>query len=303
MTPNRAHYQNTISAFIRDRADAICGALASRSAFSIERPQLQAWREQIELLQPVLVPYADQGHVFFEFVLPRIGRRVDVILVIKHVVLVLEFKVGESAFHRHAIDQVWDYALDLKNFHEPSHRAPIVPILIPTRAEAAEIQIRPPAADGVYAPLMVVPSRLGHVIETVLRSVGGEPINGAAWEAGRYSPTPTIIEAARALYGGHSVAEISRSDAGASNLTRTSAYVSEIIANAQRDKRKVVCLLTGVPGAGKTLVGLDIATQHMDAASMLYSVFLSGNGPLVSILREALALGKVRTTRGFLVEG
>ncbi len=294
MNLNRAHYQDSIKAFLSKTPDAICGVLASRSAFSVEQPQLQAWRAQVELLQPVLAPYGERGHVFFELVLPRIGRRIDVALVIEHLVFVLEFKVGDDAFQRHAVDQVWDYALDLKNFHEPSHRLAIVPILIATRALAEGIRYKPPAADGVYAPVTVGSQQLGPAIEVHLRRTGGERIDGVAWGAGRYSPTPSLIEAARALYSGHSVAEISRSDAGATNLSRTSAYVNAVIAQAQREGRKAVCLLTGVPGAGKTLVGLDIATQHMDAASALYSVFLSGNGPLVAILREALALDQVQ---------
>lgn len=265
--------------------------------FAVERSQLQAWRQQVEVLQPVLAPYADRGHIFFEFVLPRLGRRIDVVLVIEQVVFVLEFKVGEREFHRHAIDQVWDYALDLKNFHEPSHRATLVPLLIATQAQVAKPDISAPAADGVYEPLLVGPACLGSVLEDLLSTTSGVRIDGAAWCLGRYSPTPTIIEAARALYRGHSVAEISRSDAGASNLTRTSHYLNDVIARAERERRKVVCFLTGVPGAGKTLIGLDVATQHMDAASSLHSVFLSGNGPLVAILRESLALDHTRRAR------
>ncbi len=294
---NRAHYQDTITAFLQTSPDAICGVLASSSAFAVERPQMHAWREQVNLLRPVLDPYAGRGHIFFEFVLPRIGRRVDVVLVIEQLVFVLEFKVGESDFQRQAIDQVWDYALDLKNFHEPSHQTPIVPVLIATRATSNDLRHVPPAGDDVYTPLKIGAHQLAPLLELHLAFASGMPIDGAAWGAGRYSPTPTIIEAARALYSGHSVVEISRSDAGASNLTRTSNYVSDVIADAQRHGRKAVCLLTGVPGAGKTLVGLDIATQHMDAASALHSVFLSGNGPLVAILREALAQDQVQRER------
>src|SRR6185436_1750941 len=116
---------------------------------------------------------------------------------------------------------------------------------------------------------------------------------------GRYYPTPTIIEAAMALYGGHGVAEISRSDAGAVNLGRTSDAIAAIIASAKALTRKSVCFVTGVPGAGKTLVGLNIATRHIDKESELYSVFLSGNGPLVAILREALARDKVHREKAF----
>src|SRR5262249_45381078 len=128
----------------------------------------------------------------------------------------------------------------------------------------------------------------------VLTSVAAPRIDIVAWDSGRYCPTPTIIEAAKALYLGHSVAEISRNDATAINLGRTSKTVSEIIRLSRDRSRKSVCFVTGVPGAGKTLVGLNIATQHTDPTSDLYSVFLSGNGPLVAVLREALARDKVR---------
>ena len=216
---------------------------------------------------------------------------------IEQLVFVLEFKVGERDFQRHAIDQVWDYALDLKNFHEPSHRRSIVPVLIATRASFNDFRYVPPAGDDVYTPLRIGAPQLSSLLELYLDVASGPPIDGAAWAVGRYSPTPTIIEAARALYSGHSVVDISRSDAGASNLTLTSSYVSAVVADAQKHGRKAVCFLTGVPGAGKTLVGLDIATQHMDAASALHSVFLSGNGPLVAILREALARDQVQRER------
>jgi hypothetical protein len=297
MSSHRAHYQNTAAGFLGSSADEICGVLARNSAFPVERAQLDAWREQVCLLHSILKTLDAQGHVFFEFVLPRIGRRVDVVLVIKNLVFVLEFKVGEREFHRSAFDQVWDYALDLKNFHEPSHQAPVVPVLIATRANAPQSPYRPPDKDGVYTPIGVGAHQLAPLLEMYLTSTDSALIDGAVWGAGRYSPTPTIIEAARALYSGHAVVEISRSDAGASNLTRTSNYVSEVIADAQRHGRKAICLLTGVPGAGKTLVGLDIATQHMDASSALHSVFLSGNGPLVAILREALAQDQVQRER------
>ena len=154
-----------------------------------------------------------------------------------------------------------------------------------------------PAGDGVYEPLRIGKGQLSSLLESFVAARSGERIDGVAWGLGRYSPTPTIVEAARALYSGHSVVDISRSDAGASNLTRTSRYVNDVIADAQLHKQKVICLLTGVPGAGKTLVGLDVATQHMDAANSLHSVFLSGNGPLVAILREALARDQVQRER------
>lgn len=122
----------------------------------------------------------------------------------------------------------------------------------------------------------------------------GLAIDPLLWVSGRYKPTPTIVEAASALYGHHSVADLSRSDAGAKNLSVTSNAVSQLIRRVKDQHRKAICFITGVPGAGKTLVGLDVATKHMDASSELHSVYLSGNGPLVKILCEALTRTKWR---------
>ena len=275
----------------------VLGCLAGNSEFAVEVPQTWAWRAEIAIMRVALTSLRDRGWVFFEFVLPRLGRRMDVAVVVDHVLFVIEFKVGERAFSRSAIDQVWDYALDLKNFHQPSHTIPIVPILIASEAPAGDASLRSPAADGVYYPVCTTPEKLADMIALHCGAANGPVIDGLSWERGRYSPTPTIVEAARELYAGHSVADISRSDAGAANLAVTSKYVGWVISESRLHRRKSICLLTGVPGAGKTLVGLDIATTHMDPESELYSVFLSGNGPLVAVLREALARDDVERSK------
>lgn len=293
----RAHYQASINDFTSAVPEAVIGSLAQASTFAVEATQLAAWNEQVELLQRALAPFGDQGAVFFEFVLPRLGRRIDVLLVLQQWLVVMEFKVGETTFTASAIDQVWDYALDLKNFHETSHHAPIVPLLIATRARSHAVVVQPAGADGVHPPVLVGARELSDVLRQLVAWSVREPIRYDAWAVGRYSPTPTILEAARALWNGHSVAEISRSDAGAANLARTATYIDELIADAQRHRQKVICLLTGVPGAGKTLLGLGVAARHIDKNSALHSVFLSGNGPLVAILREALARDRVEQER------
>lgn len=292
---NRAGYSASIESFLDTSADAILGQLVSRSDFAVELTQRDAWLAEVRLLHAVLGDYRRRGAVYFEFAVPRLGKRIDVLAIIGHVVFVLEFKVGERQFTAHGIDQVYDYALDLKNFHETSHSCFVAPVLIAT--EAAPIT---PAvamtrqADRLLQPVSSTPEQLGDVIRAVLDFASAPAVDVAKWEHGRYHPTPTIIEAATALYRGHSVADISRTDAGATNLSITSAAISRIIAESSARRRKSICFVTGVPGAGKTLVGLNIATQHTDTASELHSVFLSGNGPLVAILREALARDKVR---------
>ena len=223
------------------------------------------------------------------------GQRIDVVVIIGAVIFVLEFKVGEKEFKSYAVDQVWDYALDLKNFHETSHNQFIAPILICTKAKPICYQVALTAHnDKLLFPIKSNTDLLGEVIGEVLKIIEGQDINQVEWESGRYCPTPTIIEAAMALYGNHSVADISRRDASAVNLRQTSKTVCDIIQESKEKKQKSICFVTGVPGAGKTLVGLDVATKHIDKSSDLYSVFLSGNGPLVKILREALVRDKVK---------
>jgi len=292
-TLDRSYYQASIDQYLKDPDDEILGALTAHSEFDVELPQRDAWLRQVEMLRTSLASFSGRGWIFFEFVLPRLRRRIDVALIIDHLVFVIEFKVGARDFQRSAIEQVWDYALDLKYFHEPSRMALIVPLLIATNAPPQRIAYRQPAADGVFVPVLTAPNGMRDVIASHLASTDGPAIQGPVWGSGRYSPAPTIVEAARELYAGHAVNEISRSDAGAVNLSVTSRYVDDVIEDARRNNIKAICLLTGVPGAGKTLVGLDVATNHMDPASELYSVYLSGNGPLVAILREALARDQV----------
>lgn len=290
---SRAYYSDTIQDFRKKSTEQIVGTLTMSPGFSVEQTQIDAWVAQIEILHSVLTNYS--GSIFFELSIPRMGRRIDVVLLIGPVVFVLEFKVGAKDFAPHAIDQVCDYALDLKNFHEPSHKCIVAPVLIATGASVpASFLVSASKEDNLLHPINSNSRNLGYVIEEVIQFADGDPIDCKSWEAGRYSPTPTIVEAAMALYAGHKVDEISRKDLDAVNLRETSERVSAIIRSSQAQSHKAICFVTGVPGAGKTLVGLDVATTHIDISSELYSVFLSGNGPLVDILREALARDKVR---------
>ncbi len=289
----REYYPNTIPNFLTSTSDEILAKLVQSNDFDLEQTQRDSWLEEIRILQNTLRTY--KGSIYFEYSIPRMGKRIDAVLIIGSVIFVLEFKVGEKEFPSYAIDQVWDYALDLKNFHETSHEHFIAPVLIATKAKNISTTISTtPHNDKLLFPVKCNEELLSQIIADVLRFSEGEEINPIEWEAGRYQPTPTIIEAAMALYNGHSVSEISRSDASAINLSETSDVISEIIHFSKGKSQKSICFVTGVPGAGKTLVGLNIATKHIDKDNDLYSVFLSGNGPLVAILREALARDKVR---------
>lgn len=289
----RAYYSTTIKDFLNTSSDEILGMLTRGNDFALEQTQRDAWLEEIRILKKTLKPHP--GSIYLEYSIPRMGKRIDVILVIGRVIFVLEFKVGEREFASYAIDQVWDYALDLKNFHETSHNAYIAPVLIATKATASTAVISLTAHnDKLLIPIKCTEELLDQMIAEVLHFSDGVEINPTEWETGRYQPTPNIIEAAMALYSGHSVDEISRSDASAINLSQTSDAVSEVIRFSKQNSVKSICFVTGVPGAGKTLVGLNIATKHIDKDNDLYSVFLSGNGPLVAILREALTRDKVQ---------
>jgi len=289
---SRAYYSAPISTFLSSSTEEIIGALSINNDFALVQTQRDAWVKQIKILRNILSE--QEGSIYFEYSIPRMGKRIDVILLIEAVIFVLEFKVGEKEHTSYAFDQVYDYALDLKNFHDSSHEQYISPILIATEAEKASFAVVfTPRNDKLLHPIKTNTEQLGEVISKVLSFVGKGHIDIGHWEAGRYCPTPTIIEAAMALYNNHSVSEITRRDAGRTNLSLTSSAIAEIIKASKNRSHKSICLVTGVPGAGKTLVGLDVANRHSETKDDLYSVYLSGNGPLVKILCEALARDQV----------
>jgi hypothetical protein len=289
----REFYSDKIPDFLKRSEDEILGKLAQGNDFALEQTQRDAWLEEIRILRKVLQNY--DGSIYLEYSIPRMGKRIDVVILIGSVIFVLEFKVGEKEFPLYAIDQVWDYALDLKNFHETSHEHFIAPVLISTQAKTSAFTVQATAHnDKVLFPVNSNVILLPEVMKGVLNFADGSPIVVESWEKGRYQPTPNIIEAAMALYKGHSVEDISRHSADEINLSKTSDTLSKIIYESKANHRKVICFVTGVPGAGKTLVGLNIATTHIDKDNDLYSVFLSGNGPLVAILREALTRDRVK---------
>lgn len=297
-TGSRAWYGASIANFLAADAEAVLGQLTANCDFALIPTQRDAWLAQIEILRSQLKDI--DGSVYIEFNIPRMGRRVDVVLIIGSIVFALEFKVGEQTFDRAAIDQVWDYALDLKYFHEASHDVAIVPILVVTEAAASpEVNLHADS-DKVFRPVLINAAGLRSVLDRALRAASGSNLDAQAWSRASYHPTPTIVEAARALYAQHSVEAIARFDAGAQNLHVTSRRIEELVDEAQAGKQKFICFVTGVPGAGKTLVGLNLATQRRATDQPTHAVYLSGNDPLVAVLREALTRDEVarRKKRG-----
>jgi hypothetical protein len=286
-----AYYEASIEKFLMADEDAIFGALSKNHGFDLEPHQKLAWQGQIQILRHIL-PSVLAGWIYFEFSIPRMGKRADVVLLTGGVVFVIEFKVGANTIERNAIQQVHDYALDLKNFHRGSHHLSIVPILIPTALPAQTMPAINWALDQVAEPIGISTLLLPQVLESVVNQSSALPIDPIDWSTSGYEPTPTIVEAALALYRQHDVKEITRSEAGADNLGLTARHVEEVIEHAKTNSRKAICFITGVPGAGKTLAGLNIATSRAERHSDEHAVFLSGNGPLVDVLREALARDK-----------
>jgi hypothetical protein len=291
------YYQDTISDFLQKSTNEIIGSITRSNEFDVTFLQNKSWEQQILILKNALQCF--EGEIFFEFSIPRMGKRIDVLVVIKNVVFVIEFKIGESHFLNQHIEQVWDYALDLKNFHKASHNVVLVPVLIATEARNSFTEIRLTSHnDNLILPVKICSNSLKEVISNALSFFPDEPtINVTDYISGSYIPTPTIIEAAVSLYTTHSVENITRSDASAKNLTLTTSKISEIIEIAKSKNQKIICFVTGVPGAGKTLVGLNVATSHLDNENGNASVYLSGNKPLVDVLQEALARDKVQRER------
>lgn len=293
---NRAYYASSIYDFCIEDVDSIYGKISGEYDLNkLTIQQSNAWKSQIKILKQTILNF--NGKVYFEFTIPRMGKRVDNILIIDNCIFVLEFKIGSNVYDKYAKDQAFDYGLDLNNFHEGSHDKIIIPILIADKASNIG-NVYKRSFDNLYETIVANENNLSNVIsETLQKFKTSEIINVENWENSIYKPTPTIIEAATALYKKHNVSEISRSDSGVENLSVTSECISEVIDYSKKKSRKSICFITGVPGAGKTLAGLNIANLRSNYEEEEHAVFLSGNGPLVDVLREALARDKVKTAR------
>ena len=300
---NRYLYKSSLTNFIADSVDTIFGKISRSDEGDSVKEQKYAWSEEIEIMQRVLLPWeGENGEVIFEYSIPRLGKRIDVVVLLRGIVFVIEFKAGKQEYLQSDMEQVMDYALDLKNFHLDSHHRTVVPILVATEAKTFIQKLFFSVYDDkIYNPLLTNPENLGELIESVLQREGVRPVSTSDyenWAISRYSPTPTIIEAASALYQSHTVEDITRHEAAGAALEATTQYVLNIIERSKQRGEKSICFVTGVPGAGKTLVGLNVAIQQSmkaesetDAERNL-AVYLSGNGPLVKVLTAALAKDK-----------
>ncbi len=292
----RCLYESDIDSFITKETDSTFGLLCERYLGDALTTTREAWIKEIDLLRHVLTPWSGScGHLIFEYDIPRLGKRIDVVLLLKGIVFCLEFKVGESIIHEADVDQVLDYALDLKNFHKYSQDRLIVPILIATKFNSRSSEIRKSVYDDrVVNPLVTGEYGIAEIIEEILMEFPNEQPIGKDWIISPYAPTPTIIEAARTLYESHSVEDITRHEADKVTTDKTISYILDVINKSRENGEKSICFVTGVPGAGKTLVGLDVAVKQTYQGTDKPvedegAVYLSGNGPLVAVLNEALA--------------
>ena len=283
----RSYYSNDIQSFLNQDNYSIFGEITTNDQFSAEDLQKNTWNREIEILKRELSQFLD-GYIIFEYTIPRIGNRIDNIVIYKGIIFLLEFKVGEKKYPSYAIEQVTDYAFDLSCFHKESHNRLLVPILISTKAHSVKQEIRI-SKDNVLETICCNEYEIAkYITDASLKFIQDEIIPDD-WINSLYMPTPTIIEAAQALYLGHNVEDISRNDASAKNLNQTTKAINKIIDYSKANNRKSICFITGVPGAGKTLAGLNIAVERQKIAEDEHAVFLSGNGPLVDVLQEALA--------------
>ena len=293
MAATRYYYSDTIASFIDRNVNEIIGKLTLASQHDINDETSQSWVEEIYTLKEILQPYRFRGSIYFEYNIPRMGRRADVIVVIDGIIFVLEYKTSEQKFTREARTQVWDYALDLKNFHEQSAERILIPILVAPKESNKNCSLELKYyEDNVYEPLQVNASKLRYALATVLESIPHDTQNlvtDDVWAKSGYEPTPTIIEAAIALYEENTVEDITKHGG---DIDNASLELLNIINYCRDNNRKGICFITGVPGAGKTLIGLNTAIDQFNKGEK--AVYLSGNFPLVNVLQEALTRDFVR---------
>lgn len=301
---SRCLYNSSFRTFLNTDDNSIFGLLCERYHGEALTTTREAWKSEIAIMKDVLNNFADkQGQIIFEYDIPRLGKRVDVVLLLVGIVFCLEFKVGETRILECDVDQVLDYALDLKNFHKFSEDRIIAPILIATNHRNSSTNIQMSVYDDrVVNPLMTGKLGISALINEVLKRFPNEAPVNPDWIISPYAPTPTIIEAAKSLYENHTVEDITRHEADKVSTDRTIAYILDVIKKSKEAQEKSICFVTGVPGAGKTLVGLDVAVKQTyqgqdEPIEEEQAVYLSGNGPLVAVLTEALAQDNYKKCR------
>ena len=306
MKTERCMYFNSFSGFLNSSPSSVLGDLVAAVNGVVQNTAVEAWEGEIRIMQSILMSWKNEdAYIIFEYSIPRLGKRVDVVLLLRGIVFCIEFKVGKSEALQEDLEQVLDYALDLKNFHLYSSDKPIAPILVPTNyRRKTELLFSSPYDDGILNPSITGENGLAEILQKSIDSLGNtwrRDTWGYNWTISPYAPTPTIIEAARTLYENHSVEDITRHEADKVSTDATIEYLLHVIQESKTQGKKSICFVTGVPGAGKTLVGLDVAIKQSykdgEKDKENGAVYLSGNGPLVAVLTEALAIDNQKKCR------
>lgn len=293
-----AYYIDNLITHNRTSTDQVVGTLTreyGKYHLDLKKQQTKTWIDTAEILKEFFnetknnIPDIENWGLLYEYKIPRRAKRIDVVLLSKNLIFVLEVKNHQETFNSADIAQLEDYCLDLRDFHFESKDRIIIPILLCTKAPTIQNEILK-SDDFVQNTLFANANNLSEIIQSTVNLFADKTdnISFEDWNNSKYSPTPTIIEMAQTLYSGQSVSEISRH--GADNLTDTTNAVIDAIRQAQATDSKIICFITGVPGAGKTLAGLNIVhNREFQVDGKELGVFLSGNSPLVKVLSEALA--------------
>jgi hypothetical protein len=291
---SKSYFASSVSGFLATPTEDIVGRLATRVATEHsgdENLQIGAWRLQVDLLKQALdLQDASSWGILLELPLLRLGRRIDTILLINDCVVCIEFKIGSRRFGSADIDQAVDYALCLRDFHAASRGKKILPVLCADLAPDQACKHAFEFIDDVSNCVRTNAKMLADLIRSIASETRGFQLDWRSFDAASYSPTPDIVSAARSLYAGHSVREIGRTDASAEALEQTAQRLRLIVNDARSKRKKVVCFVTGEPGSGKTLLGLDLVLSG--SAGRLEgepAALLSGNRPLLFVLQAAIA--------------
>jgi hypothetical protein len=295
-----AFYSNSISEFIKDDESRIMGLLIVEEGvdfYEHKNTQTFSWVDEIVLLKSSLAaliqqrPESSKLGILLEYPISRRQKRIDAVIVAYNLIIVLEFKVGKTTHSSGDKEQVLDYCLDLRDFHFESRDKIIIPFLLATEGKGIENHFVT-KEDFVQNIVIVNGSNLaGNIIQTIDKwGDTNQLYDYKKWNNSDYSPTPTIVEAARDLYAGKEVIEISQSHARKAKLAKTTKAVVDAIKLARKNNEKIICFITGVPGAGKTLAGLNIAhDKQLQGEGKPLATFISGNSPLIAVLKKALS--------------
>lgn len=278
-------YESSVNEFKNEDNNYILGELTKNYNFELGDLQKNAWISQINILNEQLSPI-DNGDIIFEYTIPRMGSIIDNVLLIDGLVFIIEFKVGETEYKKADLDQLENYIKILKNYHYESRNNILIPILVATEAETTNNQFEL-HENNIFTTLKANKENLYDIISKICEEYKTDN-DLSNWSKSKYAPTPSILEAARKLYETHEVEDIKTYSSDDLFLAETEQSIDEIITNSKNNNQKSIIFLTGVPGAGKTLIGLNTATKR-SVTDDEPAVFLSGNGPLVKVLQEALA--------------